>query len=78
MAIVCTNKHIFCYIFRKKEGFMQELLDLILKKISVLEKKIEKYYQMLKIDNELTFIINGTYCLEEDVNNLIQGKDKEV
>ena len=57
---------------------MQELLDLILKKISVLEKKIEKYYQMLKIDNELTFIINGTYCLEEDVNNLIQGKDKEV
>lgn len=54
---------------------MEELLDMLLKKINTLEKKIEKYYQMLKIDNELTFIINGTYLLEDDVNNLLQGKD---
>ena len=52
---------------------MEELLELLLKKVAFLEKKVEMYYQMLKIENELDFIINGTYLMEEDVNNILLG-----
>lgn len=52
---------------------MEELLDLALKKIDVLEKKIERYYSLLKIDNELDFILNGTYILEADYENIMSG-----
>ena len=52
---------------------MQELLELCLKKIDDLEKKLEKYYQLLKVENELDFIFKGTYITEEEFKNVIQG-----
>ena len=52
---------------------MQELLELALKRINALEKKVERYYQMLKVDNELDFIMRGTYVTEEEMENIING-----
>lgn len=52
---------------------MEELLELALKRIEILEKKVEKYYQMLKVDNELDFIIRGTYVTEENMDNFLAG-----
>ena len=44
-----------------------------LKAINELEKRIEKYYNLLKIENELSFILNGTYIKTEDINNILNG-----
>ena len=52
---------------------MEELLELALKRIDNLEKLVEKYFHILKVDNELDFILRGTYLTEEDVNNIITG-----
>ena len=53
---------------------MQELIELALKKIENLEKLIEKHYQMLNVDNELDFIVKGTYVTEEEVNKIVNGE----
>lgn len=52
---------------------MEEVLELALKRIDDLEKKLEKYYQLLKTENELNFILNGTYLLNEDIEKILQG-----
>jgi len=52
---------------------MEELLDIALKRIEVLEKKVEKYFQMLKVDNELDFIVKGTYLTQEDLDEILNG-----
>ena len=48
-------------------------LEILLKKITELEKKLEKYFNYLKIDNEIDFILKGTYIIQEDIDNLIMG-----
>ncbi len=53
---------------------MEELLDLAFKKIDVLEKKLEKYYSLLKVENELDFILKGTYILQEDYDKVLAGE----
>lgn len=53
---------------------MQELIELALKRIEVLEKKLERYYKMLKIDNEIDFILKGTYLMEEDLTDILTGE----
>ena len=50
-----------------------ELLENALKRISNIERKIEKYYEMLKIENELDFILNGTYVFSEEIENVLNG-----
>ena len=50
-----------------------EALELALKRIADLERKIEKYYQLLKTENELDFILKGTYVLQGDIDNIITG-----
>ena len=52
---------------------MEAMLELALKQIAMLEKKIEKYYQMLKIENELDFILSGNYVLDEQIENILNG-----
>ncbi len=52
---------------------IEEMLDFALKKISMLEKRVEKYYQLLKIENELDFILSGNYLLEEQIENILKG-----
>lgn len=52
---------------------MEDMLELALKRIELLEKKVEKYYQMLKVDNELDFVLRGTYLTDDDINNVLNG-----
>ena len=52
---------------------MQEMLEQLLKQIEMLEKKVEKYFSILKIDNELDFILNGTYITKEEVEKIVEG-----
>ncbi len=52
---------------------MEELIQLVIKKIADIEKKLEKYYQLLKTENELNFILNGTYLLNQDIENILIG-----
>lgn len=51
----------------------KEEIELAVKRFAQLEKKLEIYYKMLKIENELGFILNGTYLLEEDIDKVISG-----
>lgn len=53
---------------------MEELLELAFKKIGAIEKRLEKYYQYLKFDNELDFILKGTYLLSADIENVLTGE----
>ena len=52
---------------------MNELLENAIKEIAELKRKIEKYYHLLKIENELDFILNGTYLFDEDIKNVLEG-----
>ena len=52
---------------------MQELIELCLKRITDLEKLLEKYYRILKVDNELDFILKGTYFMDEELENVMTG-----
>lgn len=52
---------------------MQQLIELALKRIETLEKKLEKYYTMLKFENEIDFILKGTYVTAEEIENIVQG-----
>ena len=51
----------------------KEEIELAIKRLAQLEKRIELYYQMLKIDNELGFILNGTYVLDADIDAVLKG-----
>ena len=52
---------------------MQELLELALKRIDNLERLVENYFKILKVDNELDFIVKGTYLMPEELNALVEG-----
>lgn len=52
---------------------MQEMIELCLKRINDLEKRLEKYYQLLKVENELDFILKGTYFLKEEIEQVMSG-----
>lgn len=57
-------------LYQNKEFFM---IDYALKKIQELEKRLEKYYQHLLITSELDLILKGTYILEADIDNVLNG-----
>ena len=48
-------------------------IEELFKRISNLEKRLEQYYNNLKIVNELDFILNGTYVLKEELASLLEG-----
>ena len=50
-----------------------ELLELALARIAELERKLENYYEILRIDNELDFILKGTYITVEDMDSIMEG-----
>ena len=54
---------------------MQELIELALKRLDELERKVEKYFKMLKVDNELDFILRGTYVTQQDIQKILEGKN---
>ena len=49
------------------------IIETLLDRILNLEKKVEKYYELLKIENELDFILNGTYFFAEELADVIEG-----
>lgn len=53
---------------------MEELIELALKRIEALEKKLEKYFSILNVGNEMDFILKGTYVLQSDIENVMAGK----
>ena len=55
---------------------MEELIELALKRIEELEKKLEKYFSILNVGNELDIILKGTYVLQSDIENIVAGKLK--
>lgn len=52
---------------------MEETVELAMKKISELERKLENYYQILFIENELDFILRGSYIVEDELSKVISG-----
>lgn len=53
---------------------MEEDLQLALKKIADLERKIEKYFEILQVTNELDFILKGGYYLTAELDKIISGE----
>lgn len=51
----------------------EEMMTLALKKIEDLNKKLEKYYDLLRVENELDFILKGTYIFNEEIDNIMFG-----
>lgn len=52
---------------------MDEMLELALKRLDELEKKVERYYQLLEVNNEIDFILKGGYVFKEDVDAIVAG-----
>ena len=52
---------------------MDTELEIIRKRVEQLEKKIEIYYELLTIQNELDFIMRGSYLLDDDINDILDG-----
>ena len=52
---------------------MDSELELLTKRIELLEQKIEIYFQILNIRNEIDFILKGTYILDEDIEEVLDG-----
>ena len=50
-----------------------ELLELTYKKVVELEKKLELYYELLKVENELEFVLKGSYFLEVELDAILNG-----
>ncbi len=52
---------------------MEEILDLALKRIIDLEKKLEMYYKLLFYNNDLDAIMKGTYYLDTSLGEILDG-----
>ncbi len=42
-------------------------------RIARLEKRLEMYYQLLYMQNELDFVLKGGYILDTDLQNILNG-----
>lgn len=52
---------------------MEELLLKTMKRNEDLSNKLERYYQFLKVENELEMIMKGTYITETEIEMILQG-----
>lgn len=53
---------------------MEETLELALKKIADLERRLEKYFEILYIENELDFILKGNYVFDSEIDKILSGE----
>ena len=53
---------------------MEELLMMAIKRVDELEKKVERYFQLLKHGNELDLILKGTYITSKEVDSILSGE----
>lgn len=61
------------YMYNTSGVCMDSELELLIRRVEELERKVELYYQMLKINNELDFIMNGTYLSPYDIESIMEG-----
>ncbi len=52
---------------------MIESFDMLYKRLLNLEKRLEKYYKKIYIENELDFVMNGTYILKDELDKILDG-----
>ncbi len=52
---------------------MEEEIERLKKKIEELEKKLELYYSLLYVENELSFVMKGSYLTQDDIDNILNG-----
>lgn len=53
---------------------MSELMiEQLNQRVFNLEKKIETYYRLLKIEDELDFVLNGNYYLNDEIGKILIG-----
>ena len=50
-----------------------EIIELALKRLDNLERKLEKYFDILRINNELDFVLKGGYIFDEDISEILSG-----
>ena len=49
-------------------------IRMLLNKISDIEKRFEGYAEMIEAENELSFILKGTYFLQEEIEKILNGE----
>lgn len=52
---------------------MEEEIENLHKKIEELEKKVDLFYQLLLVKNELDFVLKGYYVLDEEIEDVLNG-----
>ena len=52
---------------------MEELLEIALNRIAELEKKLERYFEILEFENELDFILKGRYIPDSELTQILEG-----
>lgn len=52
---------------------MVENFEMLYKRLANLEKRLEKYYKKIYIENELDFVMNGTYILKDELDKILDG-----
>ena len=52
---------------------MEETIEMLIKRISDLEERVERYYEELKVENELDFILKGNYYTKAELEQAIVG-----
>ena len=52
---------------------MDELILKIMKKNEELSNKLERYYQFLKVDNELDAVVKGLYVTNVEIEDILKG-----
>ena len=52
---------------------MIENFETLFKRLLNLEKRLEKYYKKVYIENELDFVMNGTYILNDEIDKILSG-----
>ena len=50
------------------------MVGLALKKIADLERLLERYFKIVKVENELDFVLKGTYLFDEDLDGVLAGE----
>lgn len=49
------------------------MIEQLNQRVFNLEKKIETYYRLLKIEDELDFVLNGNYYLNDEIGKILIG-----
>lgn len=51
----------------------EQMIEQLNQRVFNLEEKIETYYRLLKIEDELDFVLNGNYYLNDEIGKILIG-----